>query len=76
MPARGARQVFGKKSAEDAVSAVDGAGPSSAAAAAMDPADGPRCVSADRADHPGPGTVPDLETERRALNKPVPRGEG
>ena len=70
-PARGVRQVFGKKSAEDAVSAVDGAGPSSAAAAAMDPADGPSVLSlADRADHSWTRhLVPDPETERRAPNR-------
>ena len=64
-------RFFGKKSAEDAVSAVDGAGPSSAAAAAMDPADGPSVLSlADRADHSWTRhLVPDPETERRAPNR-------
>ena len=64
-------RFFGKKSAEDAVSAVDGAGPSSAAAAAMDPADGRACCPWRTArTTPGPGTsFPTRKTERRAPNR-------
>ena len=70
-------RFFGKKSAEEAFGAarpdaVDGAGSEgSAAAAAMDPSDGPSVLSlADRADHSWTRhLVPDPETERRAPNR-------